>query len=921
MDEVEALLAAAQGQLNSSLGNRDYGAALRSLERLKAAILGAEDVSASEAEYDDAQISTSDWSETDQEARQSVVLQPVASLTVRATAVEAETALVVSQSNADVDFMSDAASLRKVLSLASGSSHASIALHRIGGALVLDAGIDDDCWGDVDPETGEVIVCAAQKRIQNNNSPRGPLLLEDGGRLVEEEKPAEDYMRVQRYAMDGLELLLGSDTVVYGRADSSTKIGVHDVIEGTTITEARALDMWLANTIGGCDECAVCYHRDGQTSGYQLLKTEALPAFCGGDSGVALATMARARSILEFVKNNCVDDAATYCLTRGKNETLELWRVEEGRHTTPFGRACALLCLRIARRISGDVLRRRRLLDRCVALADPKRDACVVAEAHLLVARTYATEAVEVLCEKPAWRVAAPDAKHHDQEFAPVEAGDEEACLKRVSAGLAVLRRAQRRKASSDKALEKALRACGASARLALAARAFRGGRPGLVLRHLALAGALDPPTATSAAFRLRLARAYALGAAVVTPESLSAHRADLAGAPAKARARDPDESSPERRRWPTHRPPAKLRGDLPVDVGPDAETNLSRAVKCLLAALRGDDDGRCDEVEALSLAACLRIAYTALGEHYLAVARVTKAARHLEQGVALFRGLGDNQTAAWLRGRLAFAQATVAARDGGPSPRKHLKARAAVERLSEALQAFAETVRDEDDGAATPFPGVATIGAGRALTEAKRGAAHAALALAVMAPPQDAQAALVTAAALAADANDSETAADAHYRLASGGSADALPHLMRATAFADAAAGESQSRARAVDALSTRCDLATVLLRDASPEAAAQAVRAVLGAEATLALALSLPESVGRDRATAGALPLVARALLAKLAESLKRCCRAAGDGAALKRAYGAALRLGADLAAGDEPRLRGLLHDLAAELATVLM
>ena len=76
--------------------------------------------------------------------------------------------------------------------------------------------------------------------------------------------------------------------------------------------------------------------------------------------------------------------------------------------------------------------------------------------------------------------------------------------------------------------------------------------------------------------------------------------------------------------------------------------------------------------------------------------------------------------------------------------------------------------------------------------------------------------------------------------------------HLQQATAFADKAAQESQSRARAVDALSTRCDLATVLLRDASPEAAAKAVQAVLGAEKTLALALSLPESVGRDRATA---------------------------------------------------------------------
>ena len=215
--------------------------------------------------------------------------------------------------------------------------------------------------------------------------------------------------------------------------------------------------------------------------------------------------------------------------------------------------------------------------------------------------------------------------------------------------------------------------------------------------------------------------------------------------------------------------------------------------------------------------------------EHYLTVARVTKAARHFSEGVQLFRGLGDAQTAAWLRGRLAFAQATVAARDGGPSPRKHLKARAAVGSLVEALQAFADTVSDEDTGASPSFPGVATISAKHALAEAKRGAARASLALAVMAPPQDAPAALRTAAELAADADDSETAADAHYRLASGGSGDALMHLQQATAFADRAATESQSRARAVDALSTRCDLATVLLRIRNPEAAAKAVQAVL--------------------------------------------------------------------------------------------
>ena len=61
----------------------------------------------------------------------------------------------------------------------------------------------------------------------------------------------------------------------------------------------------------------------------------------------------------------------------------------------------------------------------------------------------------------------------------------------------------------------------------------------------------------------------------------------------------------------------------------------------------------------------------------------------------------------------------------GGPSPRKHLKARAAVGSLVEALQAFADTVSDDDaGGAATPFPGVATISAKNALGEANRSVA-----------------------------------------------------------------------------------------------------------------------------------------------------------------------------------------------------
>ena len=253
------------------------------------------------------------------------------------------------------------------------------------------------------------------------------------------------------------------------------------------------------------------------------------------------------------------------------------------------------------------------------------------------------------------------------------------------------------------------------------------------------------------------MARAYALCAAVVTADNLARHRADLNGAPpsrVKARA---DDSSDEEQAAAAGQGPAGEAARRPARGRRRRRRDDPEPRRqALLAALRGDDAG-CDESEAVALASCLRIAYTALGEHYLTVARVTKAARHFSEGVQLFRGLGDAQTAAWLRGRLAFAQATVAARDGGPSPRKHLKARAAVGSLVEALQAFAETVADEATGVSPSFPGAATISAEHALAEAKRGAARASSALAVMAPPQDAPAALMTAAELAADADDSE--------------------------------------------------------------------------------------------------------------------------------------------------------------------
>ena len=222
------------------------------------------------------------------------------------------------------------------------------------------------------------------------------------------------FERVVRWRFDGIEMLLGSDTVVYSRegAAGAERVGVHVRDVGQRVTEVAALDMWLENTISGADDAAICYHKDGHVMGYQLVRTEDLPSFArtpakrlapDGDGATAVATLERAKSILRFVQRHCTDDAATYCLTRkggDDGEAIELWRVDDNKgrkssgpaRATPFARACALLCLRIARRVErGDRARCRRLLDRCVALADARSDAAVVAEAHLLVALSYGT--------------------------------------------------------------------------------------------------------------------------------------------------------------------------------------------------------------------------------------------------------------------------------------------------------------------------------------------------------------------------------------------------------------------------------------------------------------------------------------------------------------------------------------------------
>ena len=185
----------------------------------------------------------------------------------------------------------------------------------------------------------------------------------------------------------------------------------------------------------------------------------------------------------------------------------------------------------------------------------------------------------------------------------------------------------------------------------------------------------------------------------------------------------------------------------------------------------------------------------------------------------------------------------------------------------------------------------------------------------------------------LEARAKADAVVADARYRCAAlaarrdGGAtvpADAVAHFRAAVAAAERAASTGDARANALEALSMRVDLATVLLRDPD-DAGRRALDVVLGAADALEIAA---RAAGGDEAGCG--PVVCRALLDKLQTVLKlQVQKASLDQilapppdpahlAAWKAAYAAALRMGADFD-DDAPRLLALLRRTRDEAPTL--
>jgi len=178
---------------------------------------------------------------------------------------------------------------------------------------------------------------------------------QDAGHGVQgtQEGGVQVFRRAVHFEFHNLNLLLGSDTVIFNRGvhTSELNLQLHDM--DSEVPKLTCLDYWLDNIFNQVPHTAVCYHKEGKVHGYQLVRTQDIPTW----SGFAFepkAVMETASSILHFLQTNCTKDAGTYWLCRqAGSDEIQLYCLDDvdNRQRNALSQPIGLLCFKIARRL------------------------------------------------------------------------------------------------------------------------------------------------------------------------------------------------------------------------------------------------------------------------------------------------------------------------------------------------------------------------------------------------------------------------------------------------------------------------------------------------------------------------------------------------------------------------------------------
>ena len=89
------------------------------------------------------------------------------------------------------------------------------------------------------------------------------------------------FRRAVHFQFQNLNLLLGSDTVIFNRGARTSELSLRLQDMDSEIPKLTCLDYWLDNIFNQVPHTAVCYHKEGKVHGYQLVRTQDIPSWSG----------------------------------------------------------------------------------------------------------------------------------------------------------------------------------------------------------------------------------------------------------------------------------------------------------------------------------------------------------------------------------------------------------------------------------------------------------------------------------------------------------------------------------------------------------------------------------------------------------------------------------------------------------------
>ncbi|XP_046431466.1 erythroid differentiation-related factor 1 isoform X1 [Neodiprion fabricii] len=212
---------------------------------------------------------------------------------------------------------------------------------------------------------------------------------------------SHNFARNVVWTFENIQMLIGTDMPIFGgQTHPCISLRLRDMAK--PINVLTGIDYWLDNLMCNVPEVVMCYHLDGIVQKYELIKTEDLPNL---DNSKFSPKVIRdvAQNILSFLKSNATKAGHTYWLFKGKDDdVVKLYDLtslctdfsdEKGQN--PFTVPVAMLLYRVARNMkySSDYRRQqgtiRMLLKNCVELLSKKKYPQIVTSAHYMLSDLY----------------------------------------------------------------------------------------------------------------------------------------------------------------------------------------------------------------------------------------------------------------------------------------------------------------------------------------------------------------------------------------------------------------------------------------------------------------------------------------------------------------------------------------------------